>query len=113
MNLEEIDDNSDIMKDLVDMRNNTGIKMEFSDDSLENFWASQLETYPVLAKKALTMLVPFATTYLCVTGFSCLVHIKTKSRNCLEPQHDMRVALSTKTPRFDVIINRKQQQKSH
>ena len=77
------------MEDLIDMRNNTGIKMEFSDDSLENFWASQLETYPVLAKKALTVLVPFATTYLCETGFSCLVHIKTKSRNRLDPQHDM------------------------
>ena len=109
MNLEEIDDNSDIMEDLIDMRNNTGIKMEFFDDSLENFWASQLETYPVLAKKALTVLVPFATTYLCETEFSCLIHIKTKSRNRLDPQHDMRVALSTKTPRFDVIINRKQQ----
>ena len=48
--------------------------MEFSDDSLENFWASQLETYSVLAKKALTVLVPFATTYLSETGFSCLVH---------------------------------------
>ena len=51
------------MEDLIDMRNNTGIKMKFFDDSLENFWASQLETYPVLAKKALTVLVNFATTY--------------------------------------------------
>ena len=54
------------MEDLINMRNNTEIKMKFSNDSLENFWASQLETYPVLAKKALTVLVPFATTYLCV-----------------------------------------------
>ena len=53
VNLEEIDDNSDIMEDLIDMRNNTGIKMEFSDDSLENFWASQLETYPVWKKRLL------------------------------------------------------------
>ena len=78
--------------------------MKFSNDSLKmKFWASQLETYPVLAEKALTVLVPFATTYLCETGFSCLVRIKTKSRNRLDPQHDMRVALSTKTPRFDVL----------
>ena len=53
VNLEEIDDNSDIMEDLIDMRNNTGIKMEFSDDSLKNFWASQLETYPVWKKRLL------------------------------------------------------------
>ena len=111
--LEDIDDSNDIMEDLIDMRSNTAIKMEFTDDSLEHFWASQLETYPVLAKKALTVLVAFATTYLCETGFSCLVHIKTKTRNRLDPQHDIQVALSTKTPRFDVILNEKQQQKSH
>ena len=52
VNLEKINDNSDIIEDLIDMRNNTRIKMEFSDDSLKNFWASQLETYLVLAKKA-------------------------------------------------------------
>ena len=70
--------------------------MEFSDDSLEHFWASQLETYPVLAKKALTMLAPFATTYLSGTRCSCLVHTKTKTRNRLDLQHNMQVALSTK-----------------
>ena len=111
--LEDIDNNSDIMEDIIDMRSNTAIQMKFADVSLEPFWASQLETYPVLAKKALTVLVSFATTYLCETGFSCLVHIKTKTRNRLDPQHDIRVARSTKTPRFDVILNEKQQQKSH
>ena len=75
-------------------------------------WSSS-NSHPVLAKKALTVLMPFATTYLSETGFSCLVHIKTKTRNRLDPPHDMRVALSSKTPRFDVILNEKQQQKSH
>ena len=37
VNLEEIDDNNDIMEDLIDMRNNIGMKMKFFDDSLENF----------------------------------------------------------------------------
>ena len=87
--LEDTDDSSNLMEDLIDMRNNTAIQMEFFDDSLEHFWASQLETYPVLAKKALTVLVPFATTYLSETGFSCLVHIKTKTRHRLDPQHNM------------------------
>ena len=39
--LEDIDDSSDIMEDVIAMRNNTAIQMEFSDDSLEHFWASQ------------------------------------------------------------------------
>ena len=64
MNLEDIDDDSDITEDLIDTRNNCGIQMEFSNGNLEHFWASQMETYPVLAEKALDVLVPFATTYL-------------------------------------------------
>ena len=111
--LEDTDDSSDIMEDLIDIRNNTAFQMEFSDDSLEHFWVFQLETYPVFAKKALTVLLSFATTYLSETGFFCLVHIKTKTRNHLDPLHDIRVAFSTKTRRFDVIINEKQQQRSH
>ena len=50
---------SDNMEDLIDMRNNIAIEMEFFGDSLEHFWATQLETYPVLSKKALTVLVAF------------------------------------------------------
>ena len=112
-NLEDVDDDSDIKEDLIDLRNNRGTQMEFSTRQLEHFWTSQLEAYPTLAKKVLEVLVPFATSYLCETGFSCLLHIKTKSRNRLDSQHDMRVALCTKTPRFDAIIAKKQQQQSH
>ena len=37
MNLEEIDDNSYIMEDLIDTRNNTGMKMGFSDEAWRTF----------------------------------------------------------------------------
>ena len=60
-----------------------------------------------LSKKALEVLVPFDTSYLCEQGFSCLLHIKTKSRNRLNSEHDMRVALSTISPRCDAIIDNK------
>ena len=106
-NLEDVDDDSDIKEDLIDLRNNRGTQMEFSTCQLEHFWASQLEAYPTLAKKALEVLVPFATSYLCETGFSCLLHIKTKSRIRFDSQHNMQVALSTKTPRFDAIIEKR------
>ena len=112
-NLEDVDDDGRIKEDLIDMRHNRRIQMEFTSSQLDHFWASQLEAYPALATKALKVLVPFATTYLCEQGFSCLLHIKTKSRNWLNSEHDMRVALSTKTPRFDAIIEKKQQQRSH
>ncbi|XP_068229365.1 protein FAM200C-like [Palaemon carinicauda] len=109
-NLEDLDDDVSIKEDLIDMRHNRGIQMEFTNSQLDHFLASQLEAYPALVTKALEVLVPFATAYLCEQGFSCLLHIKTKSRNQLNSIHDMRVALSTKTPRFDAIMEKKQQQ---
>ncbi|XP_076322307.1 protein FAM200C-like [Tachypleus tridentatus] len=111
--MQNLEDVSGIKDDLIDLRHNREIQMEFTNSQLEHFWASQLEAYPALAKKALEVLVPFATTYLSEQGFSCLLHIQTKCRNRLNSEHDMRVALSTKTPRFDAIIEKKQQQRSH
>ena len=37
-----------------------------------------------MAEKALAVLFPFATTYLCEAGFSSLVYLKNKDRNRLE-----------------------------
>ena len=88
MHVEDIDDGSNITEDLIDMKTNCGIQMEFSDGSLEHFWAFQLEMYPVLAEKVLAVLVPFVTSYL-ETGFSCLLQINSKTRNRLDPQHDI------------------------
>ncbi|XP_068246891.1 protein FAM200C-like [Palaemon carinicauda] len=106
-NLEDVDDDGSIREDLIDMIHNLGIQMEFTNSQLVHFWASQLEAYPALATKALEVLVPFATTYLCEQGFFYQLHIKTKNRNRLNSEHDMRVVISTKTKRFDAIMEKK------
>ncbi|KAK3862332.1 hypothetical protein Pcinc_031801 [Petrolisthes cinctipes] len=112
-NLDSMDD-SDIMKDdLVELQANDRIRMEFESMQLDMFWCEQLKLFPQLAERALEVLVPFATTYLCEAGFSALLHIKTKARNRLDASDDMRVALSKKESRFSIIIEEKQQQKSH
>ncbi|XP_045120470.1 protein ZBED8-like [Portunus trituberculatus] len=54
-NLED-DDAGNIKEDLIDMRHNRGVQMEFTNSQLDYFWASQLEAYPALATKALEML---------------------------------------------------------
>ena len=46
-------------------------------------------TYPILSMAALRVIVPFASTYLCESGFSTLVHIKSKARNQLNVEDDM------------------------
>ncbi|XP_068219262.1 protein FAM200C-like [Palaemon carinicauda] len=111
-NLDSMDDN-DIMKDdLVELQTNDIIRMEFEKMQLDMFWCAQLQAFPQLARRALEVLVPFTTTYLCEAGFSTLLHIKTKARNRLDASDDMRLALSKKEPRLNNIINEKQQ-KSH
>ncbi|XP_076352725.1 protein FAM200C-like [Tachypleus tridentatus] len=62
--MQNLEDVSGIKEDLIDLRHNREIQMEFTNSQLEHFWASQLEAYPALAKKALEVLLPFATTYL-------------------------------------------------
>ncbi|XP_068207406.1 protein FAM200C-like [Palaemon carinicauda] len=52
-NLEDVDDDGSIIEDLIDMRHNHGIQMEFANCQLDHFLASQLEAYPALATKAL------------------------------------------------------------
>lgn len=107
-------DDADLAKDdLIDLRTKEMVRYEFQSKGLGEFWCSLKEGYPRLAKRAMGALIPFATTYLCESGFSALVTIKTKSRNRLDVRHDMRVALSKTTPQFELLIQSKQQQPSH
>jgi hypothetical protein len=55
------------------------LQPEFNSKSLGEFWCSLIEAYPRLVKRAVKALISFATTYLCESGFSTLVTIKTKN----------------------------------
>ena len=72
-----------------------------------------MNMFPKLVEKALSTLISFVTTYLCESGFSPLLSIKTKSRNRLNAQADMQIAISNKMPRFQKVLCDKQEQKSH
>ena len=98
-----MDENDQTKDDLVEMRASKKIKMEFDSMHLAIFWCAQVEMFPQLAKSALKILVPFVTTYLCETGFSILVRIKTKPRNRLCPEDDMHAAITKKEPRFKLL----------
>jgi len=60
---------------------------------LESFWCSTTKSCQKLSTKALSVLVPFAITYLGESGFSSLLHLQNKYRNHLNPSKDLRVAL--------------------
>ncbi|XP_025201805.1 protein ZBED8-like [Melanaphis sacchari] len=113
VDLETIDD-SDLVKDeLIDLRSKEMAHHDFRTKNLIEFWCTLTKAYPRAVSRAMQFLIPFATTYLCESGFSTMVTIKTKSRNRLDIKDDMRVALSNTVPDFKAILQSKQQQMSH
>ena len=81
--------------------------------SLNKFWCGMLALYPNVAKLALKVLLPFATTYLCESGFSALVVLKTEKLNRLNVEDDMRLALSATKPRITELVEAMQSHPSH
>jgi hypothetical protein len=70
------------------------IKSYFRNNNLINFWFKTEAKYPNLYKSAIVMLLVFSTTYLCEKGFSSLLYIKNKIRNCLKVENDLRLYLN-------------------
>ena len=62
-----------------------------------------MKEYPLICKKAMLVLLPFASSYLC--GFSAVLGgtSKTKYRSRLNFESDLRVAVSDLNPRFDKL----------
>ena len=113
-NVDTLPDDESYKEDLIDLKESRNMKMEFESMVLDNFWSIQLETYPKLAEKALTVLLPFSTTYLCEAEFSSLVYLKNKYRNRLKTvENDLRIALSNRQPQYEKLVNMKRQEKSN
>ncbi|KAF2362959.1 hypothetical protein FHG87_006290 [Trinorchestia longiramus] len=70
-------------------------------------------TYPVIAKQALEIFIPFVTTYLCEQSVSRMLDKKTKKRNRLCCENDMRVAFAKVEACISELVSERQQQKSH
>ena len=66
------------------------------------------DSNPNVTEIAFRALFPFVSTYLCESGFSTLLYIKTKQRRILEVENDLRCALSSTPPRIPELVNQKQ-----
>ncbi|CAK9806269.1 SCAN domain-containing protein 3 [Anthophora plagiata] len=69
--------------------------------------------YPALANKALQHLIQFCTTYLCEQAFSVLLYVKSKYRNKLNVEADLRIKLFNIERDILVLVSRKQLHPSH
>ncbi|XP_057184172.1 zinc finger MYM-type protein 6-like [Triplophysa rosa] len=85
---------------LLDLSCDRTLKARFQQVNLANFWPSLSHEYPELTAEAMQILLPFPTTYLCESSFSTLTAMKNKYRARLQEEDDLRVCLSTITPRI-------------
>lgn len=102
-----------LIEQLLDLSSNIALKVLFPTLSLPHFWCKMLEPYPEVAQYAIKLLLPFASTWSCETGFSALTAMKYKTRNRLNVENDLRLALSNISPRIDTLCGNLQSQPSH
>ena len=84
------------------------LKSIYNPNSLISFWIKARAEFPLVGYKALCFLVPFATSYLCETGFSAVAVIKLKYHNKIVIEREKRVAISNMAPHFDKMSIKQQ-----
>lgn len=77
------------VEQLIDISTDKTLKMRFQVQSLPEFWC-KIKEYPEISMRALHILIPFATTYLCEAGFSAVAVIKSKYRSKVNIEREMR-----------------------
>ncbi|XP_067945120.1 protein FAM200C-like [Watersipora subatra] len=80
-----------LQEEFLELKNNSAFKDDFKELSIEHFWVRAQRFYPNISLSAFKMPIPFAPTYLCESAFSAMLTIKSKSRNCLEVEADLRL----------------------
>ena len=110
---DKADVNDKYLDEIIELQQSQVQQQLFKATTLSTFWCHQIVAYPLLAKKALEILIPFVTACLCEKSFSTMVDIKTKKWNRLCCENYMRVALSKVKPRISRIVSEMQQHKTH
>ena len=70
----------DLQEEFLDLKNDLAAQDVCQQSTMEKFWVSLTGSYPNLSTHAVRFILPFASTYMCATGFSCLLHFKSKQR---------------------------------
>ena len=103
---------NDIQEEFLDLQCDSFAKDDFDILFLDKFWIKYLPVYPKLCQHALKVIFLYVSTYLCESTFSALTAMKTKYRNKLNVEDDLRCALSSTAPRIEHLVVKKQCQSS-
>jgi hypothetical protein len=99
---------------LIEISTDSVLRLQLKENSLANFWLHVRTHYPELSYKALKVLIPFPTPYLCKKAFSAFMHLKNKYRNHLRNvESDLSIKLSEIKPNIEKLVAEMQHQPSH
>lgn len=97
------------------MKNDSLMKIDFNSCSslLEEFWIKYQPIYPKISNKALTVLLQFLLIYLCESEFPSLMVIKSKQRNRLDTESNLKCFFSDIEPNIKKLTKEKYCQPSY
>jgi hypothetical protein len=100
--------------ELIDLSDDSTFKAKFLDSFIAPFWIYASGEYPAIASKALGIMLPFSTSYLCEAAFSTMKIMKTKYKTRMQSLGDeLRVRLSTIRLRIEKLCAEYQAQIPH
>ena len=80
---------------------------------VKKFWSGLVASYPDISLYAVRWLLPFASTYLCKSGFSFLSNTNSKQRNRLiTVESCLRCSLFNTIPNIEKLVSDERIQKS-
>jgi hypothetical protein len=97
----------------IDIISHTSLKVRFPKKSYVEFWVRIGDEFPHLSRKALNILLPITTSYLCETAFSAMAAMKTKYCCIINLENDIRAAILKLQPQYDKLCSQKQPRLSH
>ena len=95
----------------IDLSSDLTLKSLYNLNLLISFWVKARSEFPLVGCKALRVLVPFATSYLCEAGFLRQQYSSIAIK--IDIERGMRVAISNIAPRYNKICIEQQAHCSH